>query len=398
MLDGATNVRIRMNQPHLTQEEARDVLEKYGINDIIALKPLPSYEDQNFHVTAKDADDVQHDYVLKIMNNVKSQNPDICSVQSHAMTFLRECGFPTPMTFHTIGGEMLSFFSIESENGPKRYIVRLLEYMPGVPLARVAVELDMFYKLGSLIAFMNLTLQDFKPSSENYFDPNSLWNMSNLLKLIPLVKSLDGNSIQKLVHDVLQVCASSMLPQLPYFRSGPIHGDLNDDNILVEECTEDVNQTTHMSLVHSPKICPTSKNYNISGIIDFADIFPGFYVSELAILMVYMMLNHPEKIVVGGHVMAGYESVMPLTGEEKDSLFFAVISRIVISIVLCQHEAKMSPENAKFLLRHDGALSSILKELWEAGKEKVEKLWFDVADLYSTTRQASSTRLYNYNH
>uniref|UniRef100_UPI00358E3268 hydroxylysine kinase-like n=1 Tax=Myxine glutinosa TaxID=7769 RepID=UPI00358E3268 len=102
-----------MNQPQLSQEEARDVLKnKYGINDIIALKPLPSYEDQNFHVTAKDADDVQHDYVLKIINNELSQNPDICSVQSHAMTFLRECGFPTPMTFPTTGGEMLSFFSV----------------------------------------------------------------------------------------------------------------------------------------------------------------------------------------------------------------------------------------------------------------------------------------------
>uniref|UniRef100_UPI00358E1E79 hydroxylysine kinase-like isoform X2 n=1 Tax=Myxine glutinosa TaxID=7769 RepID=UPI00358E1E79 len=379
-----------MNEPQLSPEEARDVLKnKYGIYDIIALKPLPSFEDQNFHVTAKDADDVQHDYVLKIINNVLSQNPDICSVQSHAMTFLRKCGFPTPMTFPTTAGEMLSFFSVESKNGPQRYIVRLLEYMPGVPLARVVVQLDMLYKLGSLIAFMNLTLQDFKPSSQNYFDHNSLWNTSDLLKIIPLLKFLDGNPIQKLAHDALKVCTSSILPKLPHFRSGPIHSDLNDGNILVEECTEDVNQTSHTSLVHSPKICPTSKNYNISGIIDFGDFTPGYYVSDLALLMVYMMLNHPEKIVVGGHVMAGYESVMPLTGEEKDTLFFLVVSRIVISIVLTHRRAEMSPENTKFLLRHDGALSSILKELWEAGKEKVEKLWFDVADLYSTTCQTS---------
>uniref|UniRef100_UPI00358F0A3F hydroxylysine kinase-like n=1 Tax=Myxine glutinosa TaxID=7769 RepID=UPI00358F0A3F len=173
-----------------------------------------------------------------------------------------------------------------SKNGPQRYIVRLLEYMPGVPLARVVVQLDMLYKLGSLTALMNLTLQDFKPSSNNYFDPDSLWNISNLLKLTPLLEVLNGNPMKKLVYDVLQVCTSSLLPKLPYCRSGPIHGDLNDYNILVEECTEDVNhQTTHMSLVHSPNICPTS--------------------------------------------------------EEKDSLFFLVVSRMASSIVLCQHTAAL---------------------------------------------------------
>ena len=105
--------RFKMIQPQLSQEEARDLLENtYGIKDIIALKPLPSFEDQNFHVTAKAADDLQPDYVLKIMNNVVSQNPDICSVQSDAMAFLRERGFPTPMTFPTSGGELLSFFSV----------------------------------------------------------------------------------------------------------------------------------------------------------------------------------------------------------------------------------------------------------------------------------------------
>ena len=117
-----------MNQPQLSQEEARGVLQnKYGINDIIGLKPLPSYEDQNFHVTAKAADDLQHlkDYILKIMNNALSKNPDICSVQSHAMAFLRERGFPTPMTFPTTGGEMLSFFSV----GKQEIVLKDMEHV-----------------------------------------------------------------------------------------------------------------------------------------------------------------------------------------------------------------------------------------------------------------------------
>uniref|UniRef100_A0A8C4Q8E6 Hydroxylysine kinase n=1 Tax=Eptatretus burgeri TaxID=7764 RepID=A0A8C4Q8E6_EPTBU len=330
--------------PQLSQEEARDLLENtYGINDIIALKPLPSFEDQNFHVTAKAADHFQPDYILKITNNVVSQNPDGCSVQSHAMTFLRECGFPTPMTFPTTGGEMCDRGST-IRNGPQKYIVRLLEYMPGVPLSRVVVQSDMFYKL------------------ENYFDPDSLWNISNLLKLMPLLEVLNGNPIKKLVCDVLQVCTSSLLPKLPYCRF--IHGDLNVYNILVEECMEE--------------------NYKISGIIDFGDSFPGYYVSELAILMAYAMGVHPEKMMVGGHIIAGYESVMPLTAEEKDSLFFSVVSRLASSIVLCQHTARNTPKNTQYLFIHYNFNCNLLRDLWEAGKEKVEELWFDVADLYST--------------
>uniref|UniRef100_A0A8C4X1G3 Hydroxylysine kinase n=1 Tax=Eptatretus burgeri TaxID=7764 RepID=A0A8C4X1G3_EPTBU len=343
------------------QEDARGVLQnKYGIKDIIGLKPLPSYEDQNFHVTAKVADDLQHDYILKIMNNALSKNPDICSVQSHAMAFLRECGFPTPMTFPTTGGEMLSFFSVDldSDQGSD-YIVRLLEYMPGVPLSKVVVQSDMFYKLGNLTAFMNLTLQ--VPFCITVVTLHLAIKCIKCV-LMPLLEVLNGNPIKKLVCDVLQVCTSSLLPKLPYCRL--IHGDLNDYNILVEECMEE--------------------NYKISGIIDFSDLFPGYYMSELAILMVYTMGNHPEKMMVGGHVIAGYESVMPLTAEEKDSLFFIVVSRLASSIVLCQHTARNTLKNTQYLFVHYSSICNLLQDLWEAGKEKVEELWFDVVDLYSS--------------
>jgi len=173
------------------------------------------------------------------------------------------------------------------------------------------------------------------------------------------------------------------------FFTGLIHGDLNVYNILVEECMEEVNQTTHASLVHSPNVCPTNKNYNISGIIDFSDLLPGYYVSELAILMAYTMGVHPEKMMVGGHIIAGYESVMPLTVEEKDSLFFSVVYRLASSIVLCHHTARNTPKNRRYLFVHDNFNCNLLRDLWKAGKEQVEELWFEMADLYSRTRQAS---------
>lgn len=159
----------------------------------------------------------------------------------------------------------------------------------------------------------------------------------------------------------LIVC-SSLILQIHFsnvFFKGVNHGDFNDLNVLVQ---------------------PNDKEgYRITGILDFGDMNSGYYIHELAITVMYMMIEHPKPIEVGGPVLAGWESALPLNEVEKDCLYLLVLSRFCQSLVLGRYSLTLQPENEEYLMISSRKGVNILQQLWELGKEQVEKLWFETA-------------------
>ena len=79
---------------------------------------------------------------------------------------------------------------------------------------------------------------------------------------------------------------------MPRF-SGIIHGDFNEQNILVQR-----------------KATATYDQYCVHGVIDFGDMHKSYYVFELAILLCYMMLEcikvNLDPLEGSGFALAGY--------------------------------------------------------------------------------------------
>lgn len=123
--------------------------------------------------------------------------------------------------------------------------------------------------------------------------------------------------------------------------------------------------------------------HRISGILDFGDMHIGYYIYELAIVIMHMMLEHPNPIEVVGPVLAGWESVLPLNKAEKECLYTLVISRFCQSFVLARYSVILYPENEEYLMITSKKSGPILHLLWELGKEAVEKVWFKGAAQYS---------------
>lgn len=119
--------------------------------------------------------------------------------------------------------------------------------------------------------------------------------------------------------------------------------------------------------------------HRISGILDFGDMNSGYYIHELAIAITYMMMEHPKPIEVGGPLLAGWESVLPLNEAERDCLYVLVMCRFCQSLVLAHHSVILHPENAEYLLISSRKGIHIFRQLWELGKEEVEKVWFQNA-------------------
>lgn len=77
-------------------------------------------------------------------------------------------------------------------------------------------------------------------------------------------------------------------------ETGMIHGDFNEQNILVAEI---------------------NGKWTIKAVLDFGDSQYSCYLYELAIAVTYMMLLRRD-VGVGGHVIAGYLGVKAISEME----------------------------------------------------------------------------------
>ncbi|XP_068882481.1 hydroxylysine kinase isoform X2 [Aphelocoma coerulescens] len=346
-----------LTKPTLGEKEAAELVDRVFGLKVSWVRPLPSYDDQNFHVrvSAEGTDE----YVLKITNSEDSQEPDLIEAQTQAMMFLSAEGFPSATPYLT---------KDDTRPGSKKYMVRLLTYLPGTPVAKIATNAQILYEIGKLAARVDKVLSEkFQhPSVKSLHRGQFIWNLANVPLLDQYIHALGHNKYRAVVEQVIEQFKGKVIPKLSSFRACINHGDLNDHNILVDSSS---------ASLENPQ-------YRVSGILDFSDMSYGYYVFEVAIAIMYMMIESPDPLSVGGHVLAGFESVVPLTLEERGALFLLVSGRFAQSLVIAAHTALLYPENKEYLTITAKTGWKHLMTMFEVGQEAVEKTWFETAQAY----------------
>jgi hydroxylysine kinase len=84
---------------------------------------------------------------------------------------------------------------------------------------------------------------------------------------------------------------------------GTIHGDYNEQNIIVSPCTSGLSQS----------------EYRLAGVLDFGDTSYSCLVFDLAIAMTYLMLQS-GNLETGGLVLAGYRTMRTVPSDEINIL------------------------------------------------------------------------------
>ncbi|KAG8003085.1 Hydroxylysine kinase, partial [Nibea albiflora] len=302
----ADTTAVVESRPSLTIKQATELtLQLYGIA-ITEVFTLPSYSDQNFLMVNNDGTK----YVLKIMNSAEN------------------CG-----------------------HGAQTYCVRLMMYIHGKTVAESPVTTQDVYHIGKLAATLDKTLEQLVSLNLDVLQSHDTpWSLSNIPLLEAYLSVMDGNPLQ----EVLNVSVFSF--------TGIIHGDLNDQNIIVTPLA--------------------SGHHEISGIIDFSLLMNGCYVFELAITIMYLMLENPNPLDVGGPLIAGWESIMPLSDDERDSLYLLVLGRLCQSLVHGQYYSRKYPDNKEYILTTARNGFQILAKLWEMGKEEAYRMFSVVQEEY----------------
>ncbi|XP_012313151.2 hydroxylysine kinase isoform X1 [Aotus nancymaae] len=356
-----------LSKPTFSEEQASALMESVFGLKVSKVQPLPSYDDQNFHVYITKTKDGPTEYILKISNTETSKNPDLIEVQNHIVMFLKAAGFPTASVCRTKGDNTTSLVSVDSGSEIKSYLVRLLTYLPGRPIAEIPISPQLLYEIGKLAANLDKTLEKFHhPKLSSLHRENFIWNLKNVPLLEKYLYALGQNRNREIVEQVIHLFKEEVMTKLSHFRECINHGDLNDHNILTEPSNS----------------ASGDAEYRVSGILDFDDMSYGYYVFEVAITIMYMMIESKSPIQVGGHVLAGFESVAPLTAVERSALFILVCSRFCQSLVMAAYSCQLHPENKDYLMVTAKTGWKHLRQMFDMGQKAVEAIWFETAKSY----------------
>ncbi|XP_043379519.1 hydroxylysine kinase isoform X4 [Chelonia mydas] len=211
-------------KPAFSEKEATELVERVFGLKVSVIRSLPSYTDQNFHVHVSRSEgtaDCADKYVLKITNCEDSQNPELIEVQTQIMIFLNVEGFPSATPHLTKDGNIMSLESLGTGSVTKKYMVRLLTYLPGMTVATISTNPHILYEIGKLAARLDKTLTEkfHHPSIKSLHRGKFIWNLANVPLLEQYIHALGQNSYREVVEQLIQQFKDKIVPKLRNFRA-----------------------------------------------------------------------------------------------------------------------------------------------------------------------------------
>src|SRR6186997_189508 len=226
------------------------------------------------------------------------------------------------------------------------HYVRLFERMSGRSGAR-DLEDDAVREFAATNARLTLALRGF-------FHPAAgrdlLWNPGQAARLRPLVASIPEAGRRQIVERVLDRYEERVLPRYDFLPAQVVHGDFTLDNVLVDE------------------------RGRVSGITDFGDLGFGTRAGDLAIdLCSILRVGGEEPFRTARIAIDGYQSRIPLEGEELNLLGDLVLARLAALVAISAWRVERYPENAEYIQSWDDESWALLEQFDELGFDEVAR-------------------------
>ena len=283
------------------------------------IRSLPSDRDQNFYLETA----AKQQFVLKIAS--AAEDEAVLDFQNQVLARMQQqpelAAYFPQLCLSKDGQEMAV---VEDVNG-RSHLVRLLTYLPGIPLAKVNPHTpQLLAEYGRFLGRMDAALQDFMhPAMQRDLH----WDLAQAGRIIRQHRSDVRDPQQRaLVDAFLNQFEEQVTPQLPHLRRSVIHNDGNDYNVLVS----------------ADKKAPRQ----IAGLIDFGDMLYTCTIFELAIACAYVMLDKTDPLAAAAQVVAGFHSAHPLTPQEVGLLYTLITARLCTSVTLSAYQRAQEPDNA----------------------------------------------------
>ncbi len=211
------------------------------------------------------------------------------------------------------------------------YPLRLVTYLPGVPVARVRPQRpELLRSWGSVLAGLNAALTDFEhPAAERGFH----WDLRTASAIFEEhVGSVRGQDRRALLRRRMAACEEWLGPLLPHLRAQVVHGDANDYNVLANR-VEDT---------------PPGDRYGdrrVVGIIDFGDAMRTWLAAEPAVAGAYAMLSKRDPVGALAQLLSGFHEEFLLLEEEIAAVFPLAGMRLCLSATMAAYQRAREPDN-----------------------------------------------------
>ena len=307
-----------MIRPPFTEQDAIQMMyDLYGLTVIAS--ELPSEIDRNFKVT--DANGTS--YVLKIAHS--SRTFDVLDLQNQAILHLSDKVDFCPSIIPSHSGELMPTYN--------DHHIRLMSYLEGTVLGEFKPHTgSLLSHIGTQLGQLSTALSSFDHHAHR---TDYQWNILNIPNIVKQMIQYIPDEKQSIIRHFSDHYATIVEPQLADLRSGFIHSDANDYNLLV--------QATDFDTVH------------MTGLIDFGDMVYSPIIAELAIALAYIMMGKDDPLAAAVPVIRGYHDHFPLQDRELETLFAFITARLCMSVCIGAFQQQREPDNDYLAISKQGA-------------------------------------------
>ena len=304
---------VAAQRPRFSAADAQRFAREHFGRQPSTVRPLPSDRDQNFYL--EEASGVA--FVLKIAS--AAEDDAVLDFQNQVLLRLATCHLP-PATFP----QPLAAHDSQLITPVGSYHIRLLTYLPGVPLAEVKPHTaELLAQAGRFLAEMDTALLEF---SHLAMHRDLQWDLQHATQTIGRYLHLITDPEKRaLIELFVGRFKQSVEPHLSDLRHSVIQNDGNDYNLLVS----------------ADKKAPR----HVVGLIDFGDMVYSCTVFEAAIAAAYAMLDKNDPTAAAAQLISGYHAVLPLTEQELQLLPTLIAIRLCISVSISAYQQSQEPDN-----------------------------------------------------
>ncbi|WAR22501.1 HYKK-like protein, partial [Mya arenaria] len=143
-----------------------------------------------------------------------------------------------------------------------------------------------------------------------------------------------------------------------------IHGDLNEQNIIVSE------------VPGQRKVTCDQRVHDVIAILDWAHVTKSYFVFDIAINIAYLSIECEEnkQLDVGGHILKGYANYRKINDVEFQSIPLLVCCRLCQSLVYGAHAYSQQPGN-EYLISTAKKGWPLLRKYWNADFTNLLNKW-----------------------
>ncbi|MFT5521376.1 MAG: Ser/Thr protein kinase RdoA (MazF antagonist), partial [Enterobacterales bacterium] len=286
------------------------VIEHYDIEGEIC--PLVSFEDQNALIKTSEAN-----YVFKIAN--KRWSHEFLEMQTDVLGYLKNTApeLVFPSLVKTLNGQSIIYVD--------GFAIRLLTYLEGELYTHTEKSPELYQDIGRFLGQFSKAMANYSFDVKDGSD--ELWKLDNVMACKVYLPEVIDEDARDRIERLYVVYENKILPKLPLLRKAIIHGDANEQNLLVASDNTKV----------------------IAGLIDFGEIQLASQINDLAIALAYTLLGEDDIAMASAKIIEGYDAEFKLDELEREILYYLIAMRLVTNITMTSHLAKLFPENEYIL-------------------------------------------------